>query len=149
MGCWGTGVTQSDEYCDVYESFMEEYDKGTEVPRITEKILDGFREEFDEDDVAEVYAVYNTKHDGLLTFDEFIAYVKDVENGDETLLLQHRFNAIDKDGNGYLDIDEVIEFQKLCGNYLTREEAELIFKEMDDNGDGRISLEEFLAYSAQ
>ena len=76
-------------------------------------------------------------------------YVTDVENEDDTRLLEHRFNAIDKDGNGYLDVDEVLEFQKLCGNHITREDAELMVKEMDENGDGRISLEEFIAYSKQ
>lgn len=26
MGCWGMGLTQSDEFCNVYDQFMEEYD---------------------------------------------------------------------------------------------------------------------------
>ena len=28
MGCWGMGLTQSDDYCEVYEDFMERYDEG-------------------------------------------------------------------------------------------------------------------------
>lgn len=39
MGCWGMGITQSDEYCDVYERFMEEYDEGKPVFNIKKIFL--------------------------------------------------------------------------------------------------------------
>ena len=39
MGCWGMGMTQSDEFCEVYDNFMEQYNNGDEVSVITEKIL--------------------------------------------------------------------------------------------------------------
>lgn len=43
-------VTQSDEYCEVYERFMEEYDKGKPVQSITQDIIADYLDEFDEDD---------------------------------------------------------------------------------------------------
>ena len=50
MGCWGMGITQSDEYCEIYERFMEEYDEGKPLLDIKQDILDEYLEEFDEDD---------------------------------------------------------------------------------------------------
>lgn len=50
MGCWGMGITQSDEYCEVYESFMEEYDNGRDVADISGDMLNKYFEEFDEND---------------------------------------------------------------------------------------------------
>ena len=50
MGCWGMGITQSDEYCEIYERFMEEYDDGKPLNDIKQDILDEYLEEFDEDD---------------------------------------------------------------------------------------------------
>ena len=50
MGCWGMGVTQSDEYCEIYERFMEEYDEGKPLADITKDILDDYLEEFEETD---------------------------------------------------------------------------------------------------
>ena len=50
MGCWGMGITQSDEYCEIYERFMEEYDEGKPLIDIKQDILDEYLEEFDEDD---------------------------------------------------------------------------------------------------
>ena len=50
MGVWGAGLTQSDEYCEVYDSFMEKYDAGELVEAITAEILNGYLSEFDADD---------------------------------------------------------------------------------------------------
>lgn len=52
MGCWGIGITQSDEYCEVYDNFMEEYNAGKEVPDITASILSEYHNEFDDSDGA-------------------------------------------------------------------------------------------------
>ena len=48
MGCWGMGITQSDEYCEIYERFMEEYDEGKPLTDIKKDILDEYLEEFEE-----------------------------------------------------------------------------------------------------
>ena len=50
MGCWGMGITQSDEYCEIYERFMEEYDEGKPVADITKDILDEYLDDFEEHD---------------------------------------------------------------------------------------------------
>ncbi len=50
MGCWGMGINQSDEYCSVYERFMDEYDKGKPVREISKDILDEYLDEFSEND---------------------------------------------------------------------------------------------------
>ena len=38
MGCWGMGMTQSDQFMETYETFMDEYNEGAAVPNITKKI---------------------------------------------------------------------------------------------------------------
>ena len=48
MGCWGMGITQSDEFCEIYEKFMEEYDSGKSVPDISKEILEQYYSEFDD-----------------------------------------------------------------------------------------------------
>lgn len=50
MGMWGFGVTESDDFCDVYDRFMEQYDDGFDVDDITEVILDEYLADFDADD---------------------------------------------------------------------------------------------------
>ena len=57
MGCWGMGMTQSDEFCEVYDNFMKSYNEGKAVADITATILAEYRAEFDDDD-AVMHDVY-------------------------------------------------------------------------------------------
>ncbi len=50
MGCWGMGIAQSDQYCEIYERFMEEYDKGKPVEDIKNDILYEYEEAFEDED---------------------------------------------------------------------------------------------------
>ncbi|KAJ9469642.1 Muscle calcium channel subunit alpha-1 [Diplonema papillatum] len=58
------------------------------------------------------------------------------------------FFAIDKDGTGELDRDEVRALlEKKHGRDVSDDELEAIFEVMDEDGGGTVSLGEFLAYS--
>ncbi len=50
MGCWGMGIVQSDEFCEVYEKFMQKYNKGESVSQISKEIISEYTNEFDEND---------------------------------------------------------------------------------------------------
>ena len=50
MGCWGMGITQSDEYLEIYDRFIEEYDEGKEIAAIKKDILDEYLSQFEADD---------------------------------------------------------------------------------------------------
>ena len=58
------------------------------------------------------------------------------------------FRAIDKDGGGELDKEEVRRLlKKLNGQDPSEEELDKVFTEMDTDGGGTVSLEEFLEYA--
>ena len=50
MGVWGMGLTQSDEFCEIYERFMDRYNYGDEVSAIVSDILAEYENEFSHDD---------------------------------------------------------------------------------------------------
>ena len=50
MGRWGMEIAQTDEFCECYDEFMEEYDNGKSVADITAGILSKYHAEFDEND---------------------------------------------------------------------------------------------------
>lgn len=50
MGCWGMGMTQSDEFCEIYDKFMDSYNEGKAVADITAAILSEYHAEFDDTD---------------------------------------------------------------------------------------------------
>ena len=50
MGCWGMGIAQSDEFCEVYDRFMQKYNQGVDISQISREIIEHYTEEFDEND---------------------------------------------------------------------------------------------------
>ncbi len=47
MGYWGMGISQSDQYCEIYDRFMKEYDRGKPVSDIVADLLEEYTEEFE------------------------------------------------------------------------------------------------------
>eukprot|EP00927_Polykrikos_kofoidii_P051223 TRINITY_DN45009_c0_g1_i1.p1 TRINITY_DN45009_c0_g1~~TRINITY_DN45009_c0_g1_i1.p1 ORF type:complete len:993 (-),score=134.51 TRINITY_DN45009_c0_g1_i1:192-3170(-) len=62
-------------------------------------------------------------------------------------LLKDRFNALDKDGDGTLDLSELQGLLK-CGsrNGMTDNEVRVLFNKLDRSKDGRVDFEEFVEY---
>jgi len=62
--------------------------------------------------------------------------------------IEAAFKAVDADGSGFLERDEL---EKVMVNVAvdigvekpTREEVDEVLKELDENGDGRLSIDEF------
>lgn len=50
MGCWGMGISQSDEFCEIYDKFMRSYNEGKSVEEITASIIAEYQSEFDDID---------------------------------------------------------------------------------------------------
>jgi Ca2+-binding EF-hand superfamily protein len=55
------------------------------------------------------------------------------------------FKEIDQDGNGFINKQELREMGKKVQYYLSEDELESIMKDMDEDQDGKITLEEFIA----
>ena len=55
--------------------------------------------------------------------------------------------SIDLDGNGYVDRSELRKYVNSTGFNVSENELDDLMKGIDDNEDGKISLEEFIASS--
>jgi len=74
-------------------------------------------------------------------------------NDKETLLRAHTyedimdiFRAIDTDGSGFLDANEIREMSIRLGFPLTDQQMKKAFEEMDQDHNGRVTTEEFIAW---
>jgi Ca2+-binding EF-hand superfamily protein len=59
--------------------------------------------------------------------------------------LKADFKAMDADGNGVVTKEDLLQKAKEVHYYLSEEELESTIQSMDENDDGKISLEEFIA----
>ena len=56
------------------------------------------------------------------------------------------FATLDKDGNGYLDIDEILSFLSFfTAETISEEDVSNIISNLDSNDDGKLSFEEIMS----
>mmetsp|Transcript_4733 Transcript_4733/g.7863 ORF Transcript_4733/g.7863 Transcript_4733/m.7863 type:complete len:153 (-) Transcript_4733:89-547(-) len=86
--------------------------------------------------------------DGEIDFEEFVALMRlraEHREEDPEAALLDAFNIFDADGSGSIDRDEVRVLMRKLAQTLTEDEIDDIMDEVDTDGDGQISFEEFKA----
>jgi calmodulin len=89
--------------------------------------------------------------DGKIDYHEFLELasrgISDTQSGSSSeASLRHAFKVFDKDGDGFITPAELREELKASGKVLTLEEAEVLVKECDLDGDGKLCYAEFAKF---
>ena len=69
-----------------------------------------------------------------------------MKDGNQEQELEEKFKLFDKDGNGFIDREELQTVMRQLGEKLTDDEIEEMIQDADNNGDGMIDYKEFVAY---
>ncbi|XP_006882053.1 PREDICTED: guanylyl cyclase-activating protein 1 [Elephantulus edwardii] len=102
--------------------------------------------------VEQMFETFDFNKDGYIDFMEYVAALSLVLKGKVEQKLRWYFKLYDVDGNGCIDRDELLTIIRAirainpCSDTtLTAEEfTDLVFTKIDINGDGELSLEEFM-----
>lgn len=87
------------------------------------------------------------QQDGRVATDKQIVEMMEIFEGMSARHLKILFNALDVDGNGSLDKEEVGRLiNQVMLTEVTPAAVDLAFGEMDDDGSGAVDFEEFLAF---
>ncbi|KAL3874513.1 hypothetical protein ACJMK2_037519 [Sinanodonta woodiana] len=80
---------------------------------------------------------------GMLDFESFLDVMasREFEDEDHETALREAFRMFDRDGNGYIDAEELRICMVNLGEKLTLEEVEEMIKEVDVDFDGRMNYE--------
>lgn len=99
-----------------------------------------------DDELEDMIRAVDLNGDGEIDFEEFISLMRlrmDERQRDPEEDLRDAFNMFDADRSGYIDREEVRALMKKLAQTLTEEEIDAIMEEVDTDGDGEISFDEF------
>ncbi|XP_038236029.1 guanylyl cyclase-activating protein 1 [Dermochelys coriacea] len=101
--------------------------------------------------IEQMFETFDFNKDGYIDFMEYVAALSLVLKGKVEQKLRWYFKLYDVDGNGCIDRGELLNIIKAirainqCHETMTAEEfTDIVFDKIDINGDGELSLEEFM-----
>ncbi|XP_007894003.1 guanylyl cyclase-activating protein 1 [Callorhinchus milii] len=101
--------------------------------------------------VNQLFITFDMNKDGFIDFLEYVAAISLVLRGKLDQKLKWYFKLYDADGNGRIDKEELLSIIKAVrainrANYDISPEdfTEMLFRRIDINGDGELTLEEFM-----
>ncbi|KAM3935437.1 guanylyl cyclase-activating protein 1 [Leptodactylus fuscus] len=101
--------------------------------------------------IEQMFDTFDFNKDGYMDFMEYVAALSLVLKGKVEQKLRWYFKLYDVDGNGCIDRGELLNIIKAirainrCNDEMSAEEfTDMVFDKIDINGDGELSLEEFI-----
>uniref|UniRef100_A0A8C4RQF5 Guanylate cyclase activator 1C n=1 Tax=Erpetoichthys calabaricus TaxID=27687 RepID=A0A8C4RQF5_ERPCA len=100
--------------------------------------------------IEQVFATFDMNQDGFIDFVEYVAALSLILKGKIDQKLKWYFKLYDVDGNGKIDRDELLSIFKAIQainrqtDMSPEEITNLVFEKIDVNGDGELTLEEFI-----
>ena len=111
-----------------------------------DELLSGFTdiygEEYAKEEVDRIFALVDVDHSGEIDFSEFVTASVNKGNLLQESKLKAAFEYYDKDGSGSISVDEIRDVLGV-GKNITEEVWNQVVREVDENGDGEVSFEEF------
>ncbi|GCB77063.1 guanylyl cyclase-activating protein 2 [Scyliorhinus torazame] len=147
------------ELQDLYKKFVTECPSGTLFFHEFKRFFGVSDNEEAAEYIENMFRAFDKNGDNTIDFLEYVAALNLVLRGNLEHKLKWTFKVYDKDGNGCIDKMELLEIvesiyrlKKACHQesedgspLLTPEEVvDRIFQLVDENGDGHLSLDEFI-----
>lgn len=111
-------------------------------------VLQTLGQEPTEDELQMMMKSVDTDQNGVIDFDEFVVMMRNHLLDEASMPtpeqeLKEVFAVFDKDGDGYISVDELKQALNNLGERLTNEELKAMMEAADEDGDGRINFAEF------
>jgi len=124
------------------------FDKNGDGKLSMEEVKTGYMEHYgrvmSDEDVEKMFKAVDSDNSGFIDYSEFVVAAMNEKQLTSNDKLLAAFKMFDKDGSGLITAAEIKEVLGFGGN-LDNAAIDAIIKQCDENGDGEISFEEFVA----
>ena len=128
---------------NVFSSFDKGKDGQISFEELKKGLMDIKSSKITEDEVKDLFNDLDVDQNGRIDYTEFIAATIDASKYYKNERLLEAFESFDKDKNGQISKNELIE--TLNAEKCQEKEIEKFIKAVDKDGNGKISKEEFMA----
>jgi len=138
--------SERDNLSKVFKAFDKNGDGKLDMAEVKEGYLEHYGRIMSDQEVEQMFAAVDTDNSGFIDYTEFVVAATNQQNLTSQEKLQAAFKMFDKDDSGKISADEIREVLCFGGtNQLSVEAVDQIIKQVDENGDGEIEFEEFVA----
>merc|ERR1712154_213204 len=134
---------QKNEYKQAFELF-DLNKNGKITHKELKKIMQGLGQNPTEVEIDELVKEIDADGDGTIDFDEFLAMLTRKANTNQMEDdIEKAFKVFDKGNRGKIGPNELREIMLGLGEDLTDEQLQIMIKEIDSDGDGYVTFEDF------
>lgn len=127
------------------QQVFQALDKNKDGKLQYDELLQGYEEfygDFAKEEVDRIFKLVDVDNSGEIDFSEFVTATVNRNELLQDEKLKQAFSIYDKDGSGTISIDEIKEVLGV-GAQISEDVWTKIINEVDENGDGEVSYEEF------
>ena len=136
---------ERDGLAKVFKAFDKNGDGKLSMEEVKEGYLEHYGKIMSDEEVENMFKAVDTDNSGFIDYSEFVVAAMNENQLTTNEKLAAAFKMFDKDGSGIISPDEIKEVLSFGGtNQMSKSTLEMIVKEVDENGDGEISFEEFV-----
>ena len=137
---------EKDNLAKVFKAFDKNGDGKLSIQEVKEGYLEHYGKIMSDEEVEAMFNAVDTDRSGFIDYSEFVVAAMNERQLTSNDKLHAAFKMFDKDGSGIISADEIKEVLQFGGaNSMSSEAVDKIIKQVDENGDGEISFDEFVA----
>ena len=139
------------EICELREAFniFDDNSDGSISKNKLHLLLKIFKQKPSENEYINAFESLGIRNKKKINFNEFLMIIAKLTQNtkiNEQRYFQKLFDKMDRNKNGRISINEIRYIIRKSTENISEEEIELLIKEVDTDGDGLISFDEFLVF---
>ena len=139
------------EICELREAFniFDDNSDGSISKNKLHLLLKIFKQKPSENEYINAFESLGIRNKKKINFNEFLMIIAKLTQNtkiNEQRYFQKLFDKMDRNKNGRISINEIRYIIRKSNENISEEEIELLIKEVDTDGDGLISFDEFLVF---